>query len=365
MTAAATVPDLDARTDRVGVGAVLRRNRWWMLRVAVLPIHMLVFALLAFFLVRLIPGDPARQIAGPDATPETYLAVREQLGLDGSIWSQLGAYLADLLRLDLGSSITTGRPVFTEIMARLPGTVELAVLAFVALVLVSLLLSVVVVLRPGGLGARIVSGYSQAAGALPDFVVGVIGIFLFYATLRLVPAPNGRTRPGLREPDPITRFPLLDSALSGRFEVTSSILSHYLLPIAVLVVSLAPLLLKQLLGALGPSAEDRSTLFRVATGAPRRMVLASIYRRALPPTIAVFGTIFGTLLGGAVILEQLFGLGGLGSYAVDAVDGLDLTALQGTLVLVAAISMIVYLLVDLTTMLLDARRRPGAQGSGS
>ncbi|GAA4545932.1 ABC transporter permease [Pseudonocardia xishanensis] len=355
---------------RTGVGtgaalAALRRQRWWVMRVLVLPVHILVFALIAFFLVRLIPGDPARAVAGPDATPETYEAVRVQLGLDGSIWTQLGRYVAGLARLDLGASIANGRPVFDEIMARLPGTVELAVVSFAILVVVTLLLSVAVVVAPRSLGARIVNGYSQAAGAVPDFVVGVIGIFVFYATLRIVPAPNGRTRPGLTEPEPITHLPLLDSVLSGRFAVTSSIMSHYLLPIVVLVASLAPLLLKQLLGALAPAAEDRSTLFRIATGAPRRTVLVSIYRRALPPTIAVFGTIFGTLLGGTVIIEQLFGLGGLGTFAVTSVAGLDFTALQGTLVLVAAISMIVFLLADVVTMALDPRRRPGVQGSGS
>ncbi|MCE0766858.1 ABC transporter permease [Pseudonocardia kujensis] len=354
-----------AAPDAASLLAAVRRQRWWALRVLVLPIHILVFALIAFFLVRLIPGDPARAIAGPDATPETYEAVRAQLGLDGSIWTQLGHYVSGLVRFDPGTSITNGRPVFDELMARLPGTVELAVVSFVILVLASLLLSLVVVLAPRSLDARIVSGYSQAAGAVPDFVVGVIGILLFYATLQVVPAPNGRTRPGLQEPDPITHFPLLDSVLAGRFAVTSSILSHYLLPIVVLVVSLAPLLLKQLLGALGPAAEDRATLFRIATGTPRRKVVVSIYRRALPPTIAVFGTIFGTLLGGTVIIEQLFGLGGLGTYAVTAVAGLDFTALQGTLVLVAAISMIVFLLSDVTTMLLDPRRRPGVRGSGS
>ncbi|GAA1854172.1 ABC transporter permease [Pseudonocardia ailaonensis] len=355
----------DAGTTGGDVLAALRRQRWWALRVLALPVHILVFALIAFFLVRLIPGDPARVIAGPDATPGTYEAVRQQLGLDGGIWTQLGHFVAGLVRFDLGDSIVNGRPVFDEIMARLPGTVELALVSFVILVLVTLLLSLAVVVAPRSPAGRIVSGYSQAAGAIPDFVIGVIGIFLFYATLQIVPAPNGRTRPGLVEPDPITHFPLLDSILAGRFAVTSSILSHYLLPIVVLVVSLAPLLLKQLLGALGPAAEDRATLFRVATGAPRRMVLASIYRRALPPTIAVFGTIFGTLLGGTVIIEQLFGIGGLGVYAVNSVAGLDFTALQGTLVLVAAISMIVFLLADVATMLLDPRRRPGVQGSGS
>lgn len=343
--------------------ARLREERWWLTRVAVLPLHMFMFAIAVFFLVRLIPGDPARQAAGPDASEETYLQIREEMGFGGSIITQLGDYVSGLLRLDLGDSLLTGRPVFGEVMQRLPGTIELALIAFVALVATCLLLSFVVLLWPTSMLGRLIKGYAQLAGAVPEFVTGVAGIFVFYATFHLIPAPNGRVGPGLLEPDPITHLPLLDAIIGGEAAVAVSMINRLVLPIAVLVVSIAPLLLKQLLSALRDSSEAAPTLFRVATGAPRRVVYLSVYRRALPPTVALMGSVFGTLLGGAVILESLFALGGLGTYAVTAVDGTDLVALQGCLVVVAAISMIVFLLVDLTNMSLDPRRRPGVQGA--
>ncbi|RZL70421.1 MAG: ABC transporter permease, partial [Rhodococcus sp. (in: high G+C Gram-positive bacteria)] len=210
-----------------------------------------------------------------------------------------------------------------------------------------------------------VRGYGQAAGAVPEFVVGVVGIFLFYATLQVVPAPSGRIRAGLTEPEPITSFPLLDALLRGDSVVVSSMFSHLLLPIGVLVVSVTPILLKQLLTALDSSLTAQPTLFKVATGSARKYIYASAYRRALPPTVALFGLVFGSLLGGAVILETLFGLGGMGRYAVEAVAATDLIALQGFLLVVAAISLLVFLCVDLINMLLDPRRKPGRAGGGS
>lgn len=340
----------------------IRRQRWWLARIAVLPIHMFVFALAAFFLVRLIPGDPARMIAGPEATQETYEQVRDNLGFSGSILTQLQNYVSDLMRFDLGDSVATGRPVLSEIMGRLPGTLELALLAFTVLVGVTLLLGLVIVLWPHSLPGRAITGYAQMAGALPEFVLGVIAIFLFYATFSLAPAPNGRLSPGLSQPEPITHLPLFDAILRGEFEVASSMASRLALPVLVLVVSITPLFLKQLVNAIDESSRAPATLFRIASGAPRRVVIASVYRRALPPAVALMGTVFGSLLGGAVILESLFALGGLGTYAVQAVNGVDLTALQGCLIVVAAISMIVFLFVDLTNMMLDPRRKPGVQG---
>lgn len=347
------------------VRSFFARRRWWLGRVAVLPLHLLVFAVAAFFLVRAIPGDPAREVVGPEATEADYLATKAQLGLDGSLWTQLMSYLGKLLHFDLGNAIMSGRPVVTDIADRLPGTLELAGIAFTFLVAITLALSAIVVARPRSIAARAVRGYAQAAGAVPEFVVGVVGIFLFYATLQVVPAPSGRVRPGLTEPEPLTSLPLLDAILRGDTVVVSSMISHLLLPIAVLVVSVSPILLKQLLTALDSSLKAGPTLFKIATGSARKYVYASAYRRALPPTVSLFGMVFGSLLGGAVILETLFGLGGMGTYAVQAVAATDLVALQGFLLVVAAISLLVFLGVDLINMLLDPRRKPGRQGSES
>lgn len=344
---------------------VWQRHRWWAGRIAVLPLHLLGFAVAAFFLVRAIPGDPARLVVGPEASQEEYLQTRHDLGFDGSLLSQLFTYLDRLVHLDAGNAILTGRPVTAEIGDRLPGTFELAALAFVVLLGFTLITSFVAIWRPTSVVSRMIRGYAQAAGAIPEFVIGVVFIYVFYALLHVVPAPTGRLRAGLSAPPELTGLPLLDSILRGRFDVTSSMMSHLLLPVAVLTLSTAPLLMKQLIGALDESFTAPATRFKVAAGATRSSVVVSAYRRALPPAVALFGTVFGALLGGAVILESLFGLGGMGSYAVNAVDGKDLVALQGFLLVVAAVSLCVFLLVDLVNMALDPRRRPGVQTEAS
>lgn len=348
-----------------GAGRLLQRHRWWLTRLLALPLHLFLFAVAAFFLVRLIPGDPAREVVGPEASQQDYLATRERLGLDGSLPEQLTSYVGRLLHLDLGNSVANGRSVGTEIGDRLPGTVELAVTAFFWLVVVTLVLSTVVVARPRSVAARVVRGYAQAAGSVPEFVVGVFGIFLFYATLHVVPSPTGRIRPGLVSPPPITHFPLLDAVLRGDVVIVNSMTSHLLLPVAVLVVSVCPVLLKQLISSLEEATASQPTKFMVASGAPRRAIWSATYRRALPPVVTMSGNVFGSLVGGAVILESLFGLGGMGSYAVDAVSTTDFVALQGSLLVVGALSMVVFLLVDVVNMVLDPRRKPGRQVAGS
>jgi peptide/nickel transport system permease protein len=343
----------------------LRRQRWWAGRIAVLPIHLLVFAIATFFLVRAIPGDPARLAVGPEATEQDYLLTRKKLGFDGSILTQLWTYLKRLAHGDLGTAISNGASVRADIWARLPGTFELALLAFFSLFVFALAMSFLAILRPRNVVARVIRAWSQAAGAIPEFVFGVFAIFIFYATLHVVPAPNGRITPGLVAPAPITHLPLLDSVLRGSFDVTWSMVEHLVLPIGVLVLTVAPLLMKQLIIALDDAMSSAPTLFKVAAGASRHSVITSAYRRALPSSVALFGSVFGSLLGGAVILETLFGLGGMGVYAVSAVSTKDLPALQGFLLVVAAISLVVFLLVDLINMMLDPRRKPGIAGAGA
>jgi peptide/nickel transport system permease protein len=152
---------------------------------------------------------------------------------------------------------------------------------------------------------------------------------------------------------------LVDAALSSDTALLASMLHHLVLPLAVLTLAYAPMLLKLFLRALDESIDAAPTRFRIASGCSRRWVLLSVYRRALPATVAMGGTVFGFLLGGAVVIEQLFGIPGLGQYAVVAVSRADLVSLQGFLVIVAALSLFVFFLVDITTMVLDPRRRPG------
>lgn len=344
---------------------LLRRQRWWLTRLAALPVHLLVFVVATFFLVRAVPGDPVLVLLGQNYTPEAYAAMQERLGLDGSLLAQLGNYLASVARLDLGESLMTGRPVLTEIRDRLPATLELALLALGCSVLVSVAASYFVVMKPANPVSRVVRGYARAAGAIPEYVIAIAAIFVFYATLRWAPAPVGRISVELVAPVPVTGFPLLDALLGGDAAAFASIASHLVLPVAVMVLAQSALLVKLLVHGLDEALDAPQTLFRIASGAPRWSAVVSAFRRAAPPAVTMAGTLFGYLLGGAVVLEGLFGFTGMGQYAVDAVNTGDVIATQGFLLVIAAMALLVFLLVDLGNMLVDPRRRPGVNSEGS
>lgn len=344
----------------------LRKQRWWLGRIAVLPLHMLGFALVVFVLVRLIPGDPVAQLlGGQNASPEMIESARASLGLSGSIFEQLRDYLGNLATLDFGRSMLTGVPVWQEMTRRLFETIEIAVLAMVGSTALTLVAGFMVVLRPKNPISRLLLPYARTAGAVPDFVLGVAGIFLFYTVLHVLPAPVGRYDPLLNAPPKITGFPILDALLSGDMTLLGSMESHLALPLVVLVLAYTPLLLKLFIRALEDAVDAPPTRFRIASGASRRAVMLSITRRAAPAAVAMLGTLFGFMLGGAVVVEQLFSMPGMGQFGVQAVNTSDRVSLQGFLLLVAAVSLVVFLLVDIVNMMLDPRRRPGRASRGA
>lgn len=344
------------------LAATWQQQRWWLTRIAVLPLHLLTFAVIAFFLVRAVPGDPVLTILGEtEWSQEDYDRIEAALGLSGGVFEQLGRYLGQLVRLDLGRSMYSGRAVSTELAQRVPETVELALMGLIGSMVFSFVCAWVVSVRPRTIAARGLRIYARMAGAVPQFILAVFSIYLFYFVLRWVPAPIGRTDPRLPSPDRVTGLPLLDSMLGGEWAVTSSMIARLILPVMVMVISQSDVLLKILISSLDEEIESPQTMFRAAVGAPQRLVLLSAYRRALPPMVTMTGVVFGNLLGGAVILEALFGLGALGGYAVESVNTKDIVSLQGFLIVAAAISLMVYLAVDLLNMWLDPRRRPGVR----
>ncbi|MEX5636052.1 ABC transporter permease [Parafrankia sp. FMc2] len=343
---------------------ILRRQRWWLGRIVALPFQLLVFAAVSFLLVQSIPGDPVAVLTGGQATAENRAAIEKELGLDGSLLQQLLHYLGGALRFDLGDSIMSGRPVAEEFGDRLPATVELALMGVLLSIVVAVGLAYLAVQRPTSPVAYAVRGFARIAGGLPEFAVAVAAVFVFYATLHWAPAPLGRLSGDVPEVPKVTGMPFLDTLLTLRFDATWSMLGHLVLPVGVLIVCQAGVLVKMLMGGLEEALDSPPTRFRIAAGASRAMVLASVFRRALPPAVTTCGTLFGYTLGGAVIMESIFGFAGIGGYLADAVTSGDIPAMQGFLVIVAAVSLLVFLIVDLVNMTLDPRRRPGVRAEG-
>jgi peptide/nickel transport system permease protein len=345
-----------------GAAQWFTRNKWWIYRTLWLPVHVAIFTTVAFFLVRLVPGDPVlTRLQGADSiTKKQYDAVAKQMGLDGSIWHQLGNFWVTLLHGSLGVSQVTGRGVWGDIMSRLPATIELIGIGLFWVLVVSFGLAFLW-LRFSSRPLRIVlNGYSKLAGAIPEFALAVLGLALLYTILHVIPAPIGRVDPSETLPT-VTGFPILDTIIKGRWDLTWSILAHYLLPEVVIVLAYVPHLWKQLVLGIEEAAAAPATMFKIASGATRGAIYRSVFRRAAASSVVMMGAMFGGLIGGVVVLEQLFGFGGVGQYAVNAVTNNDFLALQGFLIVIAALCLIVFFLVDIVNQLLDPRRRPGAK----
>ncbi|WP_083295049.1 ABC transporter permease [Curtobacterium sp. BH-2-1-1] len=339
------------------------RERLWFLRPAGLTVaNVLVFVLVSFFLVQLIPGDPVVSATGGRLSGAELEQARESYGLTGSWIQQLGTYLTQLAHLDFGTSIATGRPVAQDLATRVPATLELVFWGLLLASSVSLVTAHFIVTQRRNRFAKLLTAYARSAGALPEYVIGIAFLFVFYAELHWAPAPSGRLDPLLIAPPTVTNFPMVDALIAGDPAAFASYAQHLVLPVVVMVVAHSPLLIKMLIVNLDQAIDDPATRFRVASGASRRTVLASIYRRALPSAVATLGMLFGLFLGGAVVLESLFGLGGLGQYAVDAVNASDVFALRSFLLVTAAMCLVIYLVTDIVTMLLDSRRRAGVAG---
>lgn len=343
----------------------LKRHRWWITRLAVLPVHLFFYAVAVFFLVRLIPGNPVTEILGNYPVSASQIAAAEKsLGLTGSEFDQLRTYLGNVVTLKFGDSLITDAPVLNEIGQRLPQTIEVVVIAIIGSAILTVLVTIIVVLRPRGITARLLVPWARSPGAVPDFVLGVAGIFLFYSILRWAPAPLGLYSIDLSPPRTITSFPLLDALLTGDWTLFLSMISHLILPETVLIVTYSPALLNLFIRGFEDAIDAPPTWFRIASGAPRSTVLLSIIRRAAPATVTTLGMMFGYTLGGVVVIEQLFGLPGMGQFMIDAVNDADLVSIEAFLLVVGALSLIVYLLVDIANMMIDPRRRPGTASEG-
>ena len=168
--------------------------------------------IVTFLLTRALPGDPAAYFAGPAATTEAIEQIRVKLGLDKPLIVQFGNYVADLARGDLGTSLTTGQPVATEIRTRLPASAELTLLGLIVSMLIAVPLGILAATNPGSLVDHLCRVIATAGVSLPVFFTGLILVYVFYYLLGFAPAPLGRLDTFLSAPPQVTGFYLIDSA---------------------------------------------------------------------------------------------------------------------------------------------------------
>jgi ABC-type dipeptide/oligopeptide/nickel transport system permease component len=308
-----------------------------------------------FLLVRLLPGNPAYQLAGPFATDATRAAMERRLGLDRPLIEQYVRYVSDLARGDWGQSWFTARPVTEELWARLPATLELITLAIFIIVFGGLLLGLMVAIRGGGLLDRLTSGYGLLAGAFPDFWLGLVLSYIFFFVLGWLPGPTGRVPTGVVVPDRITGMHTVDTLLVGDFETFWAVAKQLLLPVLTLVIVYMSGIAKLARSVLTETLRSDMAQYARVCGLRDRTVMRYALKNSLPPVLTLVGLTYAFLLGGAVLVETVFAWGGLGEWVVNAIGRSDYFPVQAFVLAAALVNIVVYLCVDIAHVLIDPR----------
>jgi peptide/nickel transport system permease protein len=304
---------------------------------ALIPLLFLI-SLLVFSLSFLIPGDPARNIAGPHASAQRVVEVRHQLGLDQSVWHQYWHWLTHALSGNLGTSLFTHNTVASEIAHRFPVTLSLALGALVIALLIGIPAGVAAGTRPGGFIDRIVTLGTSAAIAIPDFWLGIMLVIVFAVHLQALPA--------------IGYVPLTQSPVEWA--------THLYLPWFALGIAGAAPIARQLRGALIDVLAQDYIRTADAKGLSRPIIVFkhALKNAAIAP-VTVIGIQFAYLLGGTVIIERIFSLPGLGLYFFDALNVKDLQVIQGVTLVIALIFVIINLIVDVLYAYINPKVRLG------
>lgn len=283
---------------------------------------------IVFVCVRLIPGDPAQLIAGPQASLADVQALRQRLGLDRPIPLQYVQYLADVARLNLGESLRLSQPASTAVAGRLGATFLLAVSAMLTGALLSFPLGVVAALRPRTFLDTVVSVFSLIGQSVPSFWIGLMFILIFARQLNWLPSS------GIGTP------------------------RHLLLPTLTLALPLVGILTRLVRTGLLDVLNEEYIRTAHAKGLRLRTVVARhALRNMFIPVITVMGLQLGNLLGGAVIVETVFGWPGAGQLLVTAIGNRDYPVIQAGILLITTGFVLVNLLVDISYGYLDPRVR--------
>ena len=291
--------------------------------------------LIVFALIQFIPGDPATVMLGIHARPESIDALNRELGLDKPLWRQYLRYVRDVATLDLGESLKFKVSVASLLQKRLEVSLFLIALATLLTILLSLPLGILAALKKDSLFDQSVRAFLMVTMVMPGFWVGILLLILFSVKLGLFP-------------------------VSGYGEGATGHLRHLFLPALTIALSLSPILVRSLRGSILEAMGSEYVKVARAKGLRERaVVIAHVLRNALIPTVTLLGLSIGYLMGGTVIVENVFSLPGAGKLLVDSIGARDYLVVQSTTLVFAVLVIVVNLLTDLVYSFLDPRVRLG------
>ncbi len=292
-------------------------------------------ATLVFFLIRLIPGDPVIQMLGPEYTPEAAAALNRKLGLDQPIYVQYAKWFGNVLTGDLGGSISTGETVVGAIKSGLPKTLSLTLLSFFIATVIAVPAGIVAALKRNSAVDYIVSVIAFIGVSMPSFWFGIILIILFAVRLGWLPA--------------IGYSSLTEDGFWPWF-------SHLLLPSLAIGAGYAAILMRFIrAGLLEVLGSDFIRTARAKGLREQRVLVRHALRNSLIPVVTIAGIQLALLLSGAVVIEIVFSIRGLGRILVGAIFDKDYPIVQGAILVVAVIFVMANLIVDIIYTFLDPR----------
>lgn len=302
-------------------------------RIILMLLLLLGMSFIVFASLYIAPGDPAAMVAGPSATEADIEAVRVSLGLNRPFLVQYVDYLGKLVRLDLGTSYTSRQPILDEIAARLPNTLNLACASIILAALIGIPAGIITALKKDTLVDNIITTGAMVGISIPNFWLGTMLIYLFSVVLKVLPSGGMNhffwTPAGFREVI-LPAFALATGTIAsftriGRSAMLDVLQSDYI----------------------------RTAKSKGLKG--KTVIFIHALRNAMIPLVTQFGTSFGGLLGGAIITEQVFVINGIGTYLIQAINNRNIPVVQSTVLVIAAMFIIVNLLIDILYCVIDPR----------
>jgi peptide/nickel transport system permease protein len=312
-------------------------------------------------MLRLIPGDPAHLLVGELASPQDIARIREKLGLDRSYIYQYFIYISNLLKGDMGTSIRSNVPVAQEIFVRFLATVELSIAAMLISSFIGILAGVISSVRQYSIFDYFSMVMALVGISMPIFWLGLMLMYLFSVKLGILPM-MGRFTMGL-DYHVISGLVMLDSLLSGDFQLFLNSVRHLILPAFTLAtIPMAIIARMTRSSMLEVMSKDYIRTARAKGLSRATVIFRHALKNAFLPIVTVIGLNFGLLLGGAVLTETIFSWPGLGRYVVDSLLARDYPAVQGCILFFAVIMVMVNLTVDIFYFYLDPRLRIDGKG---
>lgn len=332
-------------------GAVIRRL------LLVLP-TLFGVAVVVFVLLRVVPGDPVAMMIPPGASQADVDRLRALYGLDLPIFDQFLVWLKAVAVGDFGTSISRRQSVLTLVLNRLPATLELVMVATIVAVALGAAMAILGAYYRRRAAEWGVDGVVAVLLAIPDFLWGLLFILVFGVLWPVLPI-SGRIDPRLGAQF-VTGFYLIESIVTGNWQVAGSLLRHAILPAIALALPLAAILTRVFKASLGEAElQDYAQIARARGYTRGRVLLREAMPNATIATVNLAGVQLTFLIGGTVLVERIFSYEGIGNMAVDAMINRDLPLIQGLVLTFAVIFIALNLAIDLLTNWLDPRLQHG------